>query len=250
MRLILIFLVVALFALPTKAARVLDKNLGWPGTTLAGHNCAGKPQGFGPFDYNDKRSSTPGGFRSITGSNTSSPLRMVEVAHFKDYVERLIRGKTAKDPIGDIDYTLRAFPNHPRALWAVSRYFLRLDKNDPDTTIALQRGIRGTPPPECFFQRAKLFAPEDATVSMVFGIYLHKRGKYEDAIKEYSRALEGMPNNAELAYNTGLTYYELGDFVNAQQYADRAYSLGYPLQGLKRKLEKAQHMTIGDEASQ
>ena len=249
MHLILVFLAMALVAQPIHAARILDKSLDWPGNTLAGHECAGKPQGFGPFDYNDPRSSAPGGFRSITGSNTSSPLRMVEVAHFKDYVERLIKGKTARDPLGDIDYTLRAFPNHPRALWAMSRYFLQLDKNDSETKQAFERGLRGTPPPECFFHRAKLFAPEDPMVSMIFGIYLHKRGKYEHAVEEYLRALEGMPNNAELAYNTGLAYFELKDYVNAKQYADQAYGLGYPLPGLKRKLEKATQGT-GNQIAQ
>ena len=218
------------------AARILDKNLGWPGVTLADQECRGKPQGFGPFDYNDPRSSAPGGFSNITGNPLSNPLRMVEIAHFKNYVEALIKGKTGKDPLADIDYTLRAFPNHPRALWAVSRYFLQIPTTDPDRNWILARGLRGTPPPECFFQRAMLFAPEDPMVSMIYGLYLHKRGLSDAALREYLRAGEGMPNHAELAYNTGLLYFELKDYENARKYADKAYELGYPLDGLKRKL--------------
>jgi len=223
---------------PVYGAQVLNKNLGWYGNTLDGFECNGSPQGFGPFDYNDPRSSTPGGFSSVTGSNSNTPLRMVEGAHFKPYIDQLIRGKSSVDPKPDIDYTLRAFPNHPRALWAMARYFLRMPKDHPDTQLAYSRGIGSIPPPECYFQRAKVFAPEDPMVSMVFGIYLHKRGMFDAAIKEYRLAERAMPTHAELAYNTGLAYFDIKDYQKANKYANRAYELGYPLPGLKRKLAK------------
>lgn len=234
----ILLLLAALMLNPVYGAQVLNKKLGWSGDTLDGFECTGTASGFGPFDYNDPRSSTPGGFSSITGNNSSSPLRMVEGAHFKPYVDQLIRGKSSVDPKQDIDYTLRAFPNHPRALWAMARYFLRMPQDDPRTRLAFSRGIGSIPPPECYFQRAKLFAPEDPMVPMIFGIYLHKRGMFDAAIKEYQLAEREMPNHAELAYNTGLSYFAIKDYRNAKKYADRAYELGYPLSGLKRKLAK------------
>jgi tetratricopeptide (TPR) repeat protein len=43
-------------------------------------------------------------------------------------------------------------------------------------------------------------------------------------------------NSAEINYNLGLYYLELGRFDDARECAARAYSLGYPLPGLKKKL--------------
>ena len=55
---------------------------------------------FGPFDYR---------------TATKDKLKLVESYHFTPKVESLIGGQSGT--LGaDIDYTLRAFPNHPRAL--------------------------------------------------------------------------------------------------------------------------------------
>ncbi len=230
---LLILLLATLMLNPVYGAQILNKNLGWPGTTLEGHECHGKDVGYGPFDYNDPQSSSPDG--SSRDSNQDR-LSLVERYHFDSNTENLITGASNTDPKSDIDYTLRAFPNHPRALLAISRYFLRLPADNPKTKYALARGIGDVPPPECYFQRAKLFAPEDPMVSMVFGIYLHKRGLLDAAIAEYRLAEQEMPKYAELAYNMGLAYFDLKDYENAKKYAARAYALGYPLPGLKRKL--------------
>jgi len=44
--------------------------------------------------------------------------------------------------------------------------------------------------------------------------------------------------SAEIQYFLGLTYFDLKDFSAAQKAADEALKLGYPLLGLKKKLEK------------
>lgn len=46
--------------------------------------------------------------------------------------------------------------------------------------------------------------------------------------------------SAEIQYNLGLINLDLGDIDAAVENAARAYAAGYPLQGLKRRLEKAQ----------
>ena len=72
--------------------------------------CGSLENGFGPFDYRtapaDKR-------------------RLVEGAHFTRDVEQLIRGHTSSTPVGDLNYTLRVFPNHPRALYALMQWGTR-----------------------------------------------------------------------------------------------------------------------------
>ena len=72
--------------------------------------CGQIANSFGPFDYND-----PGNVQNIA---------MVEPHHFPEEVELGIRGATG--PLGsDIDYTLRAIPNHPRALATMARVGVR-----------------------------------------------------------------------------------------------------------------------------
>lgn len=110
-------LVLILLPLNTHAARTSDQNLGWPGNTLASNECYGGGQGFGPFDYTDPETARPGKY------GQSPPLHLVEIAHFTPEVEHLVRGKSGAI-YGDLDYTLRAFPNHHRALWSMVRYYL------------------------------------------------------------------------------------------------------------------------------
>ncbi len=47
------------------------------------------------------------------------------------------------------------------------------------------------------------------------GIALYDNGKYEAALKEYSRALEKIPDVDELFYNRGLCYYALEKYEHA-----------------------------------
>ena len=208
------------------AAQDINRNPGWPGSTLSGVNCFGfQGEHYGPFDYVTEK----------------SKLAIVERAHFTPVVEQLVRGQSGRIA-GDLDYTLNAFPNHHRALWAVSRYYLRKAEQvgfQELSRLEHNRNVRGTkpPPPECYFQRAKRFAPRDGVVSAIFGIYLHKRGKLDAALSEYRVAESKDPNNGELVYNMGLLFLDMDDLPLAKQYAKRATSLGYPLKGLQRKVK-------------
>jgi len=74
----------------------------WVGTTIDGKECWGTKITYGPFDYL-QRADFPG------------ELAVVEDNHFDEGVESLKKGMSTS-PIGDIDYTLRAWPNHHRAL--------------------------------------------------------------------------------------------------------------------------------------
>src|SRR5678816_4417104 len=63
--------------------------------------CGPLANAYGPFDYRTDR--------------TGTTLSIVEDNHFTPAVEQLISGITSSVG-GEIDYTLRAFPNHHRAL--------------------------------------------------------------------------------------------------------------------------------------
>ena len=219
-----------LLPLNTHAARTSDQNLGWPGNTLASNECYGGGQGFGPFDYTDPETARPGKY------GQSPPLHLVEIAHFTPEVEHLVRGKSGAI-YGDLDYTLRAFPNHHRALWSMVRYYLGQIKAVGYETLKKNELTHdGAPPPECYFNRAIVFAPEDPMVPAIFGIYLHRRGMLDAALASYMKAEKQLRKHAELAYNMGLLYVDLGNLEKAREYAERAQTLGYPLSGLQRKI--------------
>lgn len=156
-------------------------------------------------------------------------LELVERFHFTPEVEKLIKGKSS--PIGsDIDYTLRHFPNHHRALMAMANLALR---------EKVPRASSTNYSVECYFDRAIRFMPDDGKVRMIYGIYLSKLGKSDKAIEQLNEALQLHPDNANINYNLGLIYFQKKDYERAKTYARKAYELGFPLPGLKNKLAAA-----------
>lgn len=170
---------------------------------------------YGPFDYRDP-----------TVRRQSLPI--VEQFHFTPDVEMLVHGKSGT-VIGDLDYTLRAFPNHPRALQALARY-----------ALAGGHFNNEIPSADCYFQRALTFASDDATVQAIYGSYLAKRGDVEAARSRYEEALRLAPDSGEVNYNAGLFFLQQGDLARAKTLAKAAYDRGYPLPGLRRKIAAAE----------
>jgi tetratricopeptide (TPR) repeat protein len=179
--------------------------------------CGDLKNAFGPFDYTNP-------------AHRGEQLYLVESAHFTPEVEGLIKGNTSNFPGGDIDYTLRAFPNHHRALQSMMLLSQREKK-------AMPAGAKYTV--ECYFDRALRFKPDDPTVIMLHGMFLNTQGKLNDAIAEVEKANELQPNDANINYNLGLLYFDKKNFQKAKQHAKVAYDLGFPLPGLKNKLTKA-----------
>ena len=180
-----------------------------------------KPNSYGPFDYTNSQ-------------HFSDKLPIVEEHHFTPEVETFQGhdkcGGNGCEVAGDIDYTLRAFPNHHRALLTMSRYHIQgFDRS--------RRPMGYTA--ECYFDRALRFKPEDSTVHMIYGFYLSKLGNAEKALGQFEIAVDLAPNSAEAHYNLGLLYTEAKAYDKARLHAARAYNLGFPLPGLRRKLERA-----------
>jgi len=195
-------------------------NMGVP--VMAAHqgyhawDCGDLANGYGPFDYRKA---------------TSEQKRLVEGAHFTAGIESLLQGRTGK--IGaDIDYTLRAFPNHPRALMAMIRLSEREKRDQPD-------GARYTL--ECYFDRALRFANDDPNVRLVYGIYFLRKNNPQAALQQFEEAKALGLEDPNLDYNLGLAYFELGQYDKSIEHAKRAYALGYPLTGLREKLQAKGH---------
>lgn len=187
-----------------------------------------------PFDYYAAET------RQSTGTYRGGLLYLVESAHFTKKVRRLIEGNTAKQP-GDLLFVLGSIPNHPAALdayaryeyqWENSREFKESMKNDEPKYDA-----------GCFFQRAAQLYPGQSSTYLTWGIYHYRKGQHKEALEKFLEADRYAPESSETKYNVGLAYVELNDLKNAKIYAERAYKLGYPLQGLKNRiaeLEQAQ----------
>ncbi|MGZ3814278.1 MAG: tetratricopeptide repeat protein [Mucilaginibacter sp.] len=197
----------------------------WVGVDLKGSNCSGGVQGFGPYDY------TSSADKKMNIGGTDNPLNLVERAHFTPNVEGLIGGQSAAGALeSDLDYTLRAWPNHHRALLSVIKYQL-------DVKNKLRKG-KLLAPPECYLQRAIHFSPHDAVTYSLFGHYLRKMGHLEDAVKYYQKALELDRGNVKIAYSFSLLLIDLKRYEEAVKYAKIAYQTKGAPKALKQKLEK------------
>ena len=81
-----------------------------------------------------------------------------------------------------------------------------------------------------------MFDPGDGVIKMLAGIYYSQTDRKDLALEKYKEGLQLMPDSAELNYNIGLLYSELGQWSKANEHAVKAYSLGSQLPGLKRRL--------------
>ena len=177
------------------------------------YTCGVLTNAFGPLDYR----------------NAKTQLPLVEPYHFTHEVEMLKAGSTGSVG-GDLDYTLRAFPNHYRALAAMMnlQFMARTDR---------PQGTKWSVP--CYFDRAIRFVPDDGTVRTIFGVYLMRLGKTRDAMEQFELASRLGDDSGNLHYNLGLAYFEVGEFDKSLDHAQKAYALGFALPGLKQKLRKA-----------
>lgn len=177
--------------------------------------CGSLANAFGPFDYSNP-------------VHRRERLPIVEGAHFTAKIERLQSGNSSRNPISDISYTLRAFPNHHRALNAMANAAIVMRTSIPAGSLYSI---------DCWFERATRFQPKDGVVRMLYGNYLTRVNKLNDALAQYREAEILLPGNTNLAYNMGLLFLERKEYDKAVEYAEKAYSKGFPLDGLKTKLK-------------
>lgn len=166
---------------------------------------------YGPYDFRTDKGKLP----------------IVLGAHFTPEVESLITGKSGY--LGsDIDYTLRAIPNHPNALIAMMRLGEREKTLQP-------RNSRYTV--ECWFDRAIRFRPDDHVVRMIYTTFLTKNNRKADAMRQLDNVLRSAKDNAFTYQNVGLLYFDLGEYKLALKQAHNAIELGLNRPDLREKLQ-------------
>jgi tetratricopeptide (TPR) repeat protein len=149
--------------------------------------------------------------------------------HFTQPVESLIKGNT--DFIGkDLDYTLRAFPNHHRALMSVIRYG---ERTKLATAPNMPRSI------ECYLDRAIRFSPDDAISRILYSMFLAKNNRKPEAIQQLDTAASGAEGkeNPFTHYNLGLNYFDLKEYEKSEIQAKKAYGMGFKQPTLKENLK-------------
>jgi hypothetical protein len=81
--------------------------------------------------------------------------------------------------------------------------------------------------------------PQDDVLYSAAAVLYRKSGDLESAKKILLKGYDAMAGqSAEINYNLGLIFLDLGDLTKAAKYAESAYSQGYPLPGLKRRLDR------------
>lgn len=179
--------------------------------------CGSLKNPFGPFDYR---------------TSPQDRRTLVESFHYDLAMEKIRSGEARRQSPyvwGDLDYTLRAFPNHPGSLKAIDDFSWDLKVEKPPGKFKTAR---------CYFLRAVTFQPDDGTVRLLFGLYLLRRNEPKRAIDQLQLAEKLSPEDSNVQYNLGLAYFRLKDYPRALACAHKAYRLGFPLAGLKRMLQK------------
>lgn len=173
--------------------------------------CGDLHNAYGPYDYRTDRNKLP----------------IVESFHFTPEVEALIRGTTGHTG-GDIDYTLRAFPNHHRALLSMMKLGERTKSRQP-------QGAKYTV--ECYFDRAIRFRPDDTIVRMLFATYLNKNGREREATRQLEEGVKLAGDDPFAHYNAGLLYFDMKNYDKALQQAKVAYGLEFTRPELRESLK-------------
>lgn len=177
--------------------------------------CAQRGSEAGVRDYYTA-SATPDGARALAN---------LEQHHIAPGLARL-KGRNYQGAFDDFTFILSGFPNHPQALALVSD-ICDVQWKDPrcDSTT--------------WFQRALEINPRIAQTHVLVGLHEQRRGRIDEAVQSYKRALELNPASSNAHYNLGLAYLDRKRFDLANQHAQASYALGFPLSGLKDKLNRA-----------
>jgi tetratricopeptide (TPR) repeat protein len=149
-------------------------------------------------------------------------LKKVEGYHLEPGTRKMGRG-SYRYAWQDFDFILRYFPNDPNALLLMGELAVKTGKP--------QEAVR-------YFQTAIRLFPDHAATYTAYGVFLHRAGKLRQAIDQYREALKLDPTSTETHYDLGLAYLDIHDYKLANRHAHTAYRLGYPLPGLRQRLQR------------
>jgi len=180
---------------------------------------------FGPFDYYD------------IANTPHDALRYVEMEHFGPVTEQHRHSGDFCWYFDDLDYTLRAFPNHPGALQAVATFLEShqpCKKNTPTpgtrsnhaSPIELMKQIEGSDwqrvTAQGYFERAVKFRPKRMETYLLYGRYLRHEKKYDEALKVLEHARSLTPESEAVNLELAVLYFDLGQLTVGKTYLVKA----------------------------
>ncbi|MFT7724540.1 MAG: hypothetical protein QM788_17200 [Roseateles sp.] len=177
-----------------------------------GSFCGELTNAYGPFDYRVEK---------------DQKLAIVESRHFTTEVERLIAGHAGYLG-GDIDYTLRASPNHHRALMSLANWGVKL---------------KGAQPPnmnytvDCYFDRAFRFRPDDRIPQLIYIDYLNRLGRKDKALQMAEPLLRVPELDPPTRNNLGMLMFDLGNYDEALKQCHLSIADGWPRTDLQNRLK-------------
>lgn len=134
-----------------------------------------------------------------------------------------IRDGRLDDAIADLDFALRKFVNHPRALILLG-------------LVAKLKKKSALPIP--YYKKALKLYPRYALTHAQYGMYLAEIGYIQHGINRLKKAIKIDPN-LKIAYVfIAKAYYKNGNLKLAQQAADKAKALGYRGEIFEKKIKK------------
>ena len=174
--------------------------------------CGPIENAYGPFDYRTNK----------------RELKVVEDNHFTPNIENLRRGLTGS--LGqELSYTLRAYPNHHRALISMMNLGEKLKTQMPPDA-----GV----PVECWFERALRFRPNDNIARLLYATFLVKQGREADVVHQLEDAAKLAGDNAFTHYNIALVYFDLKHFDKSLAHAHISYGMGMQRPELREQLKR------------
>lgn len=199
---------------------------------------AGQYGQYGPFDYYD------------TKNTPTRAYALVERAHLGPKTELLRLQGDQCFYWGDLDYTLRAFPNHPKALVKMAEF---LKGNVPcsiggpasearsaaELAEQLEAKTWQGRTMEYYFETAIRYRPQYVETRLLYARALKDVAKNNEAIRVLQEAIHQDPKSAMAHYELGSLLLTNGEKQAALVHAQKAYGLGAPPSDLRDKLVAA-----------
>jgi predicted Zn-dependent protease len=148
------------------------------------------------------------------GSNRSVKQRLYNVERFhmnKSVLENISSGKY-QYALNDINFTLRYFPNHPKALQLL-------------TTIAALTKKRALPIP--YFEKAINLYPSHAITHAQYGWFFVSIGDLDNGIQKLNYSVQVDPKLTAAYVWLAQAHEKKGDLKLAREARERAKELGY-----------------------
>jgi len=161
-----------------------------------------------------------------TNEKDQRDLKSHEYYHIQPAAKALSEGNLDWDVMNNLHFVLHKVPNDHRAL-ALLVQWAGAGGKDKDYAS-----------PACYLTWAEQFAPNDVFVWTYGGVYFYQQKDFQRAEAWWTQALRLDPGSADANYNLGLLLFDQGRYAEARVHAQSAYAAGYPLPGLREKLQR------------